>query len=156
MHTTDDNDIGYIACVNLKYSFELHDETNDFPLAVEKVKITFDQLSDYSKTLADKLHIPKANGKIAKLAPNLYDKTEYVVHYQNLKYYIRRGLILTKVHRLIRFRQVEFMANYVRESAARRHASDNEFERLYHKLCVNSLYGKLAESVSKQIDLKII
>ena len=50
--------------------------TNDYPLAPEKIKIKHQQLSPYSKKLAQKLHLPKANGKIAKLAPNLFNKTE--------------------------------------------------------------------------------
>ena len=102
------------------------------------------------------MHLPKANGKITKLAPNLFNKTEYEVHYHNLKYYIRRGMVLTKIHHVVAFRQSKFMAAYIQECAERRCMATNEFKRFYHKLCANSLYGKKAESVRKRIDLRII
>ena len=153
LYTPDDGEIGYIACVDLKYPIELHDETNCFPLAPEKINIKYEQLSGYSKKLADKLHIPKANGKIAKLAPNLFDKSRYVVHYRNLKYYIRRGMILSEVHHMISFRQSKFMVNYIEETTERRRAATNDFERLYHKLCANSLYGKKKEKKRNIIDI---
>ena len=156
LYTPDHGDIGYIACVDLKYPIELHDETNCFPLAPEKFNIKYEQLSGYSKKLGDKLHIPKANVKIAKLAPNLFDKSRYVVHYRNLKYYIHRGMILSEVHHMISFRQSKFMVNYIEETTERRRAATNDFERMYHKLCANSLYGKMAESVRNRIELQIV
>jgi len=38
-----------------------------------------------------------------KLIPNLLDKTNYVCHYRNLQFYIKHGLVLTKIHRVISF-----------------------------------------------------
>ena len=40
---------------------------------------------------------------LEKLVPNLYDKTKYVCHIKNLQYYISKGLILEKVHRVLEF-----------------------------------------------------
>lgn len=36
-----------------------------------------------------------------KLTPNLNDKTKYVVHYRNLKFYIAEGLEIKKIHRVL-------------------------------------------------------
>ena len=41
--------------------------------------------------------------KPEKLATNLHDKTEYVIHIRNLKQAINHGLVLKKVHRVIKF-----------------------------------------------------
>ena len=41
--------IGYILEVNLEYPEELHELHNDYPLAAEKLTITYDMLSDYCK-----------------------------------------------------------------------------------------------------------
>jgi len=38
-----------------------------------------------------------------KLVPNLLDKTNYVCHYHNLQFYIKHGLALSKIHRVISF-----------------------------------------------------
>ena len=41
--------IGYILEVNLEYPEGLHELHNDYPLAAEKLTITYDMLSDYCK-----------------------------------------------------------------------------------------------------------
>ena len=41
--------------------------------------------------------------KLEKLVTNLHDKTEYVIHIRNLKEALNHGLILKKVHRVIKF-----------------------------------------------------
>ena len=40
-----------------------------------------------------------------KLIANLHDKTEYVIHIINLKQGLNHGLVLKKVHRVIKFSQ---------------------------------------------------
>ena len=64
-------------------SEHLHDLHNDYPLAPEKVAISEEQLSSHSKRILGILgakHSPTE-----KLVPNLNDKSNYVVHYRNLK-----------------------------------------------------------------------
>ena len=41
--------------------------------------------------------------KVEKLVANLHDKTEYVIHIRNLKQALNHGLVLKKVHRVIKF-----------------------------------------------------
>ena len=55
--------------VDLEYPEQLHNLHNDYPLASERVKI----------------------GNVDKLIPNLNNKTNYVVHYKNLKLYESLG-----------------------------------------------------------------
>ena len=43
--------------------------------------------------------------KVEKLVTNLNDTTEYVIHLRNLKQALNHGLILKKVHRMIKFNQ---------------------------------------------------
>ena len=90
---------GYILEVDLTYPQELHDKHSDYPLAPEKLTVTDDMLSDYS------LSFPNRPRPTEKLIPNLRNKSNYVVHYENLKLYLRQGLILTKIHRILEFRQ---------------------------------------------------
>ena len=43
--------------------------------------------------------------KVEKLVTNLHDKTEYVIHIRNLKQTLNHGLVLKKVHKVIKFNQ---------------------------------------------------
>ena len=99
MHVADDSEDGYILQVDLEYPAHLHDAHNDYPLAPEKMKITRDMLSPYQLD-----NFPETSG-CEKLVPNLRDKTKYVLHYRNLKLYIQLGMRLTKIHRVIKFKQ---------------------------------------------------
>ena len=45
------------------------------------------------------------NRKVEKLVTNLHDKTQYVIHIRNVKQELNHGLILKKVHRVIKFNQ---------------------------------------------------
>ena len=66
--------------VDLEYLEDLHGLHNDYPLAPERIKIR----------------------NVDKLIPNLNNKTNYVVHYENLKLYQSLGLKITKIHRGIK------------------------------------------------------
>ena len=46
---------------------------------------------------------------IEKLVTNLYDKNEYVIHIRNLKQALNHGLIMIKVHRVIKFNQKDWL-----------------------------------------------
>ena len=41
-------------------------------------------------------------GKVEKLVANLQDETEYVIDIRNLKQALNHGLVLKKVHRVIK------------------------------------------------------
>ena len=47
------NPIGYTLEVELEYLHELHLLHNGYPLAPEKIAVSYDMLSDYCKKLAD-------------------------------------------------------------------------------------------------------
>ena len=80
------NPISYILEVDLEYPDELHELHNNYLLAPEKFAIPYDLLSDYCKNIADKYETKVGNVK--KLIPNLGNKTNYVVYYRNLQFYI--------------------------------------------------------------------
>ena len=41
--------------------------------------------------------------KMEKLVANLHDKTDYLIHIRDLKQPLNHGLVLKKVHRVIKF-----------------------------------------------------
>ena len=64
-------------------------------------------LSDYCKKIADEFRIKVDDVK--KIIPNLGDRTNYVVHYRNLKLYLALGIKLTKINRVSKFKQPDWM-----------------------------------------------
>ena len=69
--------------VNLEHpkdSCELH---NDYPLAPNKMEIKEKMLFKYQLLIADFHNIPIGNVK--KLAPDFFDKENYVLHYEDLQ-----------------------------------------------------------------------
>ena len=69
---------------------------------LKKIEVSYDMLSRYCKDIADCYNVKV--GGVKKLIPNLGDKIEYVVHYENLKYYLSLGMKLVKIHRILRFK----------------------------------------------------
>ena len=51
--------------------------------------------------------------KVEKLVPNLYDKKNYVIHIEALDQALKHGLILEKVHCVIKFEQSAWLAPYI-------------------------------------------
>ena len=51
--------------------------------------------------------------KVENLVVNLHDKPEYVIHIRNLKQALIHGLVLKKVHRVIKFNQTAWLKPYI-------------------------------------------
>ena len=84
----------HLSCfpeVDLEYAEDLHDLNNDYPRAPEFIEIE----------------------NVEKLIPNLNNKTNYVVHYENLKLYESIGLKITKIHRGIKFEESAWLEEYI-------------------------------------------
>ena len=107
----DDDDEGYILEVDLHYPSKLHDLHNDYPLAPEKMKISSEMLSPYCHDLSKGLQL--CGDAVSKLVPNLRDKTNYVVHYRNLKQYPTLGMKLTKIHCVMIYQQSPWLKSYI-------------------------------------------
>ena len=62
-------------------------------------------LSDYCKKIADEYEIKI--GDVEKLIPNFGNKTNYVLHYRNLQLHLSLGMKLTKIHKVLKFKQCD-------------------------------------------------
>ena len=145
---------GYFLEVDLECPENFHDEQNDFPMAPEKIKVTEDMLSPFRLDIINEYGIKV--GTTNKLIPNLIPKKNYVVHYRNLKYYLSKGRILTKVHKILEFRQSPLMKPYIDFNTQKRMEATNEADKSFLKLMINSVYGKTMENMRKRMKIRII
>ena len=148
-------DTGYVLEVDLDYPDKLHDLHNDYPLAPESITVTEDMLSPTAARLREKLH-KGGMGKVKKLIPNLRPKTNYVVHCRNLQLYVKLGLRITKIHRVMAFDQSRWLAQYINLNTELRKKAKNAFEKAFFKLMNNSVFGKTIEQLRKRIDVRIV
>ena len=151
----ENSDEGFILDVDLRYPAELHDLHNSYPLAAESLSITADMHSPYAKKLLEKLG-RKPCAKTEKLVPNLMDKFNYVVHYRNLQFYVKMGLIVTKIHQIMSFRQAPWIAPYIKFNSDKRREAKSPFEKDFYKLLNNALYGKQIENLRKRLDIRLV
>lgn len=73
----------------------------------------------------------------------------------NLALYVRLGLKLNKVHRVLRFKQSRYLKTFVDKCTDLRQQSKTEFEKELWKKFANSAYGKLIEQVRSYIDCQM-
>ena len=111
-------------------------------------------LSKYCKTIADKYEIKV--GDVKKIISNLGNKTNYVVHYRNLQLYLTLGMKLTEIHRVLKFKQSEWMKRYIVFKTEKRMDAANDFEKDFLKFMINSVYGKTMENLRKRINMRLV
>ena len=145
---------GWILEVDLEYPAYLHDAHNDYPLAPEKKTIKPQQMSEYQRRLMNGLNLAMPDTE--KLVLTLEDKEKYVTHYRNLQFYLRQGMRLKKVHRVIEFDQEPWMAPYIMMNTEFRKQAKNNFETDFYKLMNNSVFGKTMENLRNRVDVKIV
>ena len=80
--------------------------------------------------------------KAEKRVINLHDKTEYVIHIRNLKQALNHGLVLKKVHRVIKFNQKAWLKPYLDMNTKPRQNVKKKFEKDHFKLTNNKVFGE--------------
>ena len=162
LKTPDDSEIGYIVEVDLSCEMEtkeetekLHDYLKEYPPAPESMCIKSDMLSKYQKDLNDKYKV-KYGDKNKKLVPHLMDKKNYVIHYRNLKYLHGLGIKISVPHRVISFKQKEWLKVYIDFNTEKRSHAKNKFQQDFYKLASNSVYGKSFENVRKRVNIHMV
>ena len=153
---SDNDEWSYFLKVDLSYPSSLHKKHDTFPLAPEHLQIPFDELSSFQQSyLRQQSMTHVTNHK--KLIPNLYDKTEYVLHIKNLQQYLALGLVCTKLHKVIRFKQKAWLKPYIYlNTRLRQEGAGDPFAVAFWQLMNNILYDKTIEDASKYRTLKLV
>ena len=91
-----------------------------------------------------------------KLTPYLRDKVKYVVHYRNLKLYLQLGLVVTKVQRVLTFKQSPWLRTYIHFNTRQHSLAGNSFLKDFFKLMNNSDIGKTQENLRNRVGVELI
>ena len=62
------------------------------------------------------------------------------------------GMKLTKVHKVQRFKQSDWMKIYIDFNTEKRTNTANSFEKNFFKLMINTVYGKILEKLQKRME----
>ena len=151
LNTPDDSDIGYFLEVDLKYPDNIKEKTKNFPFCPENKKIDPDKYNDYMKKIK-----PKNYTKSKKLICDWTDKKKYLIHYRMLKFYVRHGMVVDKIHEIISFKQSKWLESYISFNTQKRNKAKSDFEKNFFKLLVNAALGKFLENVRNRLDLELI
>ena len=131
-------DIGFIIEIDFHYHEETHKRNNDLPAGPETMKP--DKISPFNASH----YVGEIPTK--KLIAHLGEHNNFVCHYMEAQEIIRQGGVVTKIHKILQFRQEAFASEYVILNNNRRKeatSKKDEFGKDFFKLMNNYCYGQM-------------
>ena len=147
---------GMVLELDLFYPSSLHLLHDDLPLAPDRKIVTSTDMSPYSKSC---IELFKGKNKVCKyatekLCSTLEDKVKYICHYRTLAFYLRHGMVLGKIHRIIGFRQEPFIRPFIEHMTHKRKTAPTKNKATTFKNAMNSVYGSTLMNKRKHFTVK--
>ena len=98
-------------------------------------------------------HKPKHYTDTSKI---VCDKKNFLVHYRNLKFYVRIGMIIEKIHKILSFKQSFWLENYIDFCSTGRALSKTDSEVAFCKSLEISFFGKTIENIRNCVNVQFI
>jgi hypothetical protein len=137
--TRDSWETGFIMEVDMEIPPEEHDKFCDYPPAPKSRCVQPKEMSAaYQQPLIADLGIGSSIYRTPKLVADLNNKENYIAHYSVLKEYIKMGVKIAKVHKVLKFKQSRWMKKYIDFNTEKRNQSTTEFEKNFWKLMNNA------------------
>ena len=68
-------------------------------------------------------------GNVNKLVPDLRNKTKYVFYFRNLQIYLSLGMKLVSIHKILKFKQLDWLKIYIDFNTDKRKKAANSFKK---------------------------
>ena len=146
--------LGYVLEVDLSYPKELHLAHNSLPLAPHRMDITQDDISPFSQQCLRQIRCT-AKHKSQKLVSTFLPRKNYVIHAANLALYLQLGMKLEYIHRVVEFKQSNFLEQYITYCTDKRAEAKSTFRKEVFKRMSNANYGKFIENKRKHLNCVI-
>jgi len=117
-----DGDTGYFVECDVRLKPEDHDRFNDLPPFPESLVVQDSMVSGATRKAMERRGVNSV-APSKKLAPNLFPKFKYKVHVAALQYYISIGGVCDKIHRVLEFKQSDWLRTYIEFNTRKRRRS---------------------------------
>ncbi len=143
---------GYTFEVDIKLPQSRHFEHSDFPLCPEHMKppCELHTLNGNSKDCID------CKKKNMKLINHCWTHYNYIIDSAYLKVALQHGLKVMKVHKILEYKQSNWMQSYIDFNTMKRNNAKNNFEKDFFKLMNNSVYGGTLLQAEKFVNFKVV
>ena len=143
---------GLILEADIHYPAHLHETHSDLPMCPERIVIREEMLSPFQQRLW-----PASDKKsCTRLAPNLYDKKNYVMHIRDAQFYAAHGLIISRPTRVLKFKQSPWLKSFIDFNVRQRALATTKFQQGLHKQIPNDTFGKTMENVRQRTRVEFI
>ena len=122
LNTPDYSDIGYFFEVDLRYPEKIKEKSINFPFAPVYKKFNANDFSDFMKTIT-----PDTYTQTNKLICDWSDEKNYLIRYRMLKFCVRHGMVVDKVHEIISFKQSKWLEKYINFNTQKRNQAVKDF-----------------------------
>ena len=121
---------------------------------LQRKEIDRNMLSEYQMGLLDQAG--KRRFTTPELVHTLFEMKKCTVHYITLNLYVDLGLKVTKVYRVLQFKQEKWLQPNISLNTRIRTQSRTKFEESSYKLMNSSCYGKTLETKRNRVNVKLV
>lgn len=143
--------------LDLEVPDEFHDYFQDFPPAPEHRVLQYDMREGNEYIERFEREHPGERTEFRGLVGTLLPKKHYGVHWRVLQWYLKRGLKVTALHRVISWpEEQEYLKGYVERNIQLRDVCQDALSKAVYKMMGNALYGKTFENPFNHTGVRVV
>ena len=149
-----DGDEGFTVMCDIQYPKELWQRDDEYPLAPERIAIPPAWWSEEQRHIASLCEISEAD-RPKKLISHLGPRYQYVVHGKALQYMLRRGLVVSRFHIGVRYKQRNYMGDFMRDLTSQRRDATDECTEKGLKKAICCVFGRATRQPRRDMQYTI-